>query len=231
MALGLALRRDGSSRRSPGRPLSSWRPKSAHSTPVPSSVSRTVAETTMSPCIAQRHHPGDHVHDDATHVPGAQLDLANVDRGPDIDAQGGHCTANRERRADRLLGAVEQSDDAVAAGLDQAPAVLVDDALGQRVSLARVVLQPVLGAKLHRLCGRVDDVGHEHGAERAPAGRSLALGEFAQSLEIDAHEGHVAHDPGVMAGRDLENVAFAELELDMSSAICMRSVPAKAMPT
>ena len=63
------------------------------------------------------------------------------------------------------------------------------------------------------LCGRVHDVGEQDREQHAPAAGGLGTRVRAHGLEVDRDPGLVADHPGIVSGRDLEDVAGPNLEL------------------
>ena len=105
-------------------------PRSSRVTSAPTTRSRTVLETRISPGPAARHHPGRDVHRDAADVAVTQLDLAGVQPRPELDADAGQLVPERGCAVDRPSGTVEGGQDPVAGGLDQPAAELLDQPAG-----------------------------------------------------------------------------------------------------
>jgi hypothetical protein len=79
-------------------------------------------------------HPGRNVDGDAADVAVAEFHLAGVQPGPDLDADAAQLVPEGGRTADRSAGPVKGRQDAVAGGLDQLAAELLDQPPGQLVS-------------------------------------------------------------------------------------------------
>src|SRR6266536_4286123 len=133
----------------------------------------------------------------AAYVALTQLDLAGMKSGTDADSKSANDLRDRGSGANATLCAVEQSDHAVAGRLDELPAVLADDLLGQLVVSAHEVA-PSRGAVRHCLRRRVDDVGEENGEHRPSSGRRARSGEEAHGFEVDGYPRIIADDPGVV---------------------------------
>ena len=69
--------------------------------------------------------------------------------------------------------------------------------------------------------GRIDDVGEHDGRERPP--RRAAQRPIGDPLEVDRDAPFVTHDPAVVAGRGIEDVARTDLDL-RAVAILARSI-------
>src|SRR5215216_7759996 len=81
------------------------------------------------PRLGGCHHPGRDVYGDAADVAAAQLDLAGVQPRSDLDADASQLISEGGRAADRPSGSVEGRQDAVADGLDELAAELLDHLL------------------------------------------------------------------------------------------------------
>src|SRR6266545_3553985 len=83
--------------------------------------------------VRSRHDPRRGMDRKAADVALAQLDLSGVEAGADADPESANDVANRGGGTNAALCAVEQPDHAVAGRLDELPAVLADDLVGQLV--------------------------------------------------------------------------------------------------
>jgi hypothetical protein len=79
------------------------------------------------------HDPRRDVHGDSPDVAVAELDLAGVQSGADLQADPLELLAERGHAAERPAGAVEGGQDAITGGLDQLPVELPDQPAGQLV--------------------------------------------------------------------------------------------------
>jgi hypothetical protein len=77
------------------------------------------------------------VDSDATDVALPQLDLTGVEAGPDLEVDPGQLVAEGGGAADRPAGAVEGGQNAVAGGLDELTAELLDQPAGTGSGSAR----------------------------------------------------------------------------------------------
>ena len=75
-------------------------------------------ETRISPGLRQGLHPGGGVHRDAADVVAAELDLAGVGAGPDLDAERAEGGDDLDGAANGAGGPVEGGDEAVTGRVD-----------------------------------------------------------------------------------------------------------------
>ncbi len=117
------------------------------------------------------------MHGDPADVVAADLALAGVQSGADLDAEGVHCVANCHGAADRSLRAVERREEAVARGVHLTAAEAVScDADDGVVRIEQGV--PVAVAHLGGPPRRILDVGEKHRGEHAIVGHvGLVAGE------------------------------------------------------
>jgi hypothetical protein len=100
-------------------------PRSSRVTSDPTTRSRTVLETRISPGWPPPS-PEPRCGSRYSHIVLAQLDLAGVQARPQLDADTGQFIAKRGSAVHRSSGAVEGGQDPVAGGLDQPPAEVVN---------------------------------------------------------------------------------------------------------
>jgi hypothetical protein len=72
------------------------------------------------------HDPSGDVDRDPAHIVAAQVDLAGVEPGSDLDSARSQLRPQRQGAADAPTGPVEDGQHAVAGALDQPPTLLVD---------------------------------------------------------------------------------------------------------
>src|SRR5204862_5693863 len=97
-------------------PFSSFSPRSSNSTPAPATRSFTVCETSTSPPSARAATRPDH-DGEPGHFALVQLALADVNAGPDLQAELVHSLDDRLGAANRPGWAVEGREEAVAGGV------------------------------------------------------------------------------------------------------------------
>src|SRR5439155_2001306 len=160
----------------------------------------------------QGHDPRSSVDRDSADVPGGDLNLAAMDARPNPDAKRSKRVAKRCTCADRPLSAIKQADHTIARGLDQSSVMSVDFPFGQLI-VAPDDVAPGGRAACDGLRGRVHDVGHENREQRAPPACGLGASVRAHGLEIHGDPWLVTDHPGIVSGRDLEDVTGPDLEL------------------
>src|SRR5918912_3540752 len=99
----------------------------------------------------QRRDPRAGVDGDPAHLPVRELALAGVEPCAELEPEAAHAVADRARGADRACGPVEGGEEAVAGGVDLAPAVARELAAdGGLVRLEQLAPAPVaeLGSTL-----------------------------------------------------------------------------------
>ena len=101
----------------PGTPRSSTLPRSSKPVPEPTTRSRTVRETRISPGAGLAEDPRGDVYGDPPDVVVQQFAFAGVDAGADLDAQCLGVSAQGLGAADGLRRAVERDEVAVAGAL------------------------------------------------------------------------------------------------------------------
>src|SRR6266542_1977821 len=114
----------------------------------------------------ERAHACRDVHRDAADLALAQLDLAGVQSGADVDALTPQLVANAEGAADAPGWSVECRENSVARGAVELAAVLLELRAHQRV-MGIEHGAPASVAELHRPVGRSDHVREEHRREHA----------------------------------------------------------------
>ena len=134
-----------------------------------------------------------------------------MDAGSNLEAKAVRRLADRGRTADSALGPVELGEHAVAGGLYESSPMPIDRRRGLAVVLADEVA-PARGAELARTAGRIDDIGEDH-RRKDPFIPGVTLSaEGPHRLEVDRNPRLVSDDPGIVAGRDLEDVTRTQLE-------------------
>ena len=109
------------------------------------------------------------------------------------------------------LGAVERGEEAVAGRVDLPAAVLRELASDDPIVLGEPLL-PRGVTELPGEPGRIDDVRHQHRQDRASV--RGGLGELSRVAEhVEGDEGLVADDPRIVAGRDVDDIVRAGLDL------------------
>jgi hypothetical protein len=94
-----------------------------------------------------RRDAGADVHANAADVLASKFDLAGVNPGADLDAEGLDGVSQRARAGNRTAGAVERAQAAVADELDDRPACAADLATDDRVVAVKQIA-PTLVAEL-----------------------------------------------------------------------------------
>ena len=135
--------------------------------------------------------PGDVVRQD--------LDLADVDAGPDLEPELPDAVADRDRAADRAGRAVERREEPVADDLDLVAAEPLELATDDAVVVGEQGL-PADVAELGRPLGRADDVGEQDGRQHASRlGRRPDAGD--ERLDLGDHRVLVAGPDEVVDAR------------------------------
>ena len=183
-------------------PFSSCRPRSSNAKPEPSTRSRVVDEARISPGLGQREQSRRKVDRQAADVVADDLDLAGVDRRPDLEVERRGHRSHRLRAGERPGRRVEPGEKAVAGRLDLDALELLDRAPGGLVVI-RQERMPAVVAEAGGSVGRADDVGEHDGREDPLAGRQQRCAERADARPGDADPRLVADDPRVVPGRDL----------------------------
>ena len=145
-------------------------------------------------------------------LPAAIVDLTGVDARPDLDPERADGLGHRGRTPDGSGRPVEQSQEAVARCVHFAAPEPVQ--LGaQAIVVVEKQALPRRVADASQCHGRIDDV-REEDRRQGPLGLQVGSDpEDPRTRELDRVPGLVAHDPGVVPGRDLERVALDDVEL------------------
>jgi len=160
----------------------------------------------------QGHDPRSGVDRDTADIPRGDFNLTAMDPRPNPDAKRAQRVAERRACANRPLSAIKQADHTIARGLDQSSIMSVDLPFGQLIVTPDDVA-PGGRAACDGLRGRVHDVGHENREQRAPPAGGGGTSVRAHGLEIHGDPRLVTDHPGIVSGRDLEDVAGPNLEL------------------
>ena len=117
--------------------------------------------------------------------PSSRIDIAEVDADPEADAIGlgdgrlplGHAALDRDRAGDRVDGAGELAEDAVAHELDNAAAVLRDERLDELLAVSLEAVERALLVALHeaRVADHVRRQDRGEPAVDARSGQDQAL--------------------------------------------------------
>ena len=159
-------RSTASSCQEPGTPRSSTLPRSSKPVPEPTTRSRTVRETRMSPAPAWPQIRAAMCTAMPPDVVVEQFAFAGVDAGADLDAQRLDVRAQRLGAADGLRRAVEGGEVAVAGVLHHRAAESFRE-VGGDLTKALQHRTPPLVARRRGVLRRRDDVGEQHGAQGA----------------------------------------------------------------
>ena len=149
----------------PGTPRSSTLPRSSKPVPEPTTKSRTVRETRMSPAPAWSQIRAAM----CTAIPPMSLSSSShspVDAGADLDAYVSTSPAQGLGAADGLRRPVERGEVAVAGALDHRATESLRE-FGGDLTKAVQHRAPPLVARCRGVLGRGDDVGEQHGAQGA----------------------------------------------------------------
>ena len=155
--------------------------------------------------LGQRLQPRGDVHPVAEMSPPSWIDVAEVDADAEADALGlgdarlplGHAALDRDRAGDRVDGAGELAEDAVAHELDDAAAVLGDERLDELLAVGLEALEGALLVALHeaRVADHVRrqdggepavDAGSGHGAALLGASDGAMLSEMRLLVRLHA---------------------------------------------
>ena len=150
----------------PGTPRNSTLPRSSKPVPEPTTRSRTVRETRISPAPAWPTIRAAM----CTAIPPMsvveQFALAGVDASADLDAQCLGVSAQGLGAADRLRRAVERDEVAVARALHHRAAESLREFRGDLIEPVQHRTPPLVAGR-RRVLRRRDHVGEQHGAQSA----------------------------------------------------------------
>ena len=141
--------------------------------PAPRRCLRTEAGTRTSPGL-HRHHPSGGVHGETARLAALELELAERDAGPDVDAERTDSLRDRDGASDRVDRTVERREEAVAGRVVLAttePTQFPADEL----MVAADQLGPSTIPQLGRDRRRADDVREQDRSETTPGGRRSPL--------------------------------------------------------
>src|SRR5262245_3417414 len=195
-----APRSTANSRHSPGMPFSSCAPRSVNLMPDPATRSLTVFETSTSSaaaCAATRAPVWTTM--PAT-LPSAISHSPVWEPGADGQAKLAHSVDDRTGAADSPRRPVERGEEAVARGVDLAPAE-PQQLPAHQVVVALQQVAPVPVADLDRLGRRFDDVGKQDGSEHPvglhvlPAAGLPDVGQESLDVVLHARVGPQTHVP------------------------------------